>query len=107
MSYYCEGFSVFTEGVLPVVFIFYLQISPVSAGFGGRGVLPGVATGSGVGPQTGVLMRFILTNLDHHVLAKHIYLKLKAVAFYLTGAGVLGQGGAGPGAGSKCHKVLK
>lgn len=25
-------------------------------GFGGRGVLPGVATGSGLGPQTGVFI---------------------------------------------------
>lgn len=72
-------------------------------GFGGRGVLPGVATGAGVGPQTGLLMHSTLTTLKKQRLVGYTCLKIKHFTLFLTG--VLGQGGAGQGGtGSKGHK---
>lgn len=96
----------FTEKVVTVVF-FFLSCHFPWLGFGGRGILPGVATGSGLGPQTGVLMLSMSVMLDHHILVWRKCLQIKTIALFLAGAGVLGQGGTGPGgAGSKCHKVL-
>lgn len=44
--------------------ICFLSSHCLLLGFGGRGVLPGVATGSGLGPQTGVLMYSMVVILE-------------------------------------------
>lgn len=71
-------------------------------GFGGRGVLPGVATGAGVGPQTGLLMHSMFINLEKYRLSGYTCLKIKHFTLFLTG--VLGQGAGQGGTGSKSHK---
>lgn len=67
--------------------------------FPGRGVLPGVAIGSGLGTQNGELMSL---RKQQHGLAKLPQIKLYSLSF--TGAGVLGQGGIGPGTTTSEHQ---
>lgn len=65
--------------------------------FGGRGILPGVAIGSGLGTQNGALM-----SLEPWKKM----LEIKLYAFLFTGAGVLGQVGIGPGGtSSECPQA--
>lgn len=65
--------------------------------FGGRGILPGVAIGSGLGTQNGALM-----SLEPWKKMPEI----KLYVFLFTGAGVLGQGGIGPGGtSSECPEA--
>lgn len=73
--------------------------------FPGRGVLPGVAIGSGLGTQNGELMNL---RKQQHGLAKLPQIKLYSL--FVTGAGVLGQGGVGPGTTSEhqeTHSFLR
>lgn len=59
-----------------------------------------MATGTGLGTQSGMYMNFVNT------VKSHLQKKTKHVALFPAGAGVLGQGGTGPGgAGSKHHKA--
>lgn len=67
-----------------------------------------MATGSGLGPQTGVFMAPLLMNLGKlHFGLANLLINNELSALFPTGAGILGQGGVGPGgAGSECHKCL-
>lgn len=51
-------------------------------GFGGRGVLPGVATGSGVGPQTGEFIGSMLLNCGKSHGGSQTCLKTKIFSPY-------------------------